>query len=146
MTRAPSPMPHNPMPQKPPTAPVLSPHLQIWRFTVSMAASITHRATGLALYAGSALLAIWLYATAASPALYSVLGGLIASPLGIGVLAGYSWALCFHMINGLRHLFWDRGHGFDLPTVRTTAWATYIGATVLMLIIMFVGLNNAGAL
>ena len=127
-----------------PTA--LSPHLQIWRFTVTMAASITHRGTGIAMYAGTALLAIWLFATASSPALFAVLSNILASPIGLIVLAGYSWALFFHMINGLRHLFWDAGKGFELETARMTAWTAYIAATVLMLIVMTVGLSRAGVL
>lgn len=145
MTSATQPPHKRPITSAPPTA--LSPHLQIWRFTVTMAASITHRACGVALYVGTLLLALWLYATAsASPALYSELSGLIGSPFGIAVLAGYSWALFFHVFNGLRHLFWDRGHGFELATARKTAWAAYVGATIMMLIVLGVGLSKAGVL
>ncbi len=144
MTSATTPKP-KPVTGAPPTA--LSPHLQIWRFTVTMAASITHRACGVALYLGTLVLALWLYATASvSPALYVEFSALLGSPIGLIVLAGYSWALFFHIINGIRHLFWDRGVGFDLPTARKTAWTAYIGATVLMLIVMIVGLSKAGVL
>lgn len=128
----------------PPTA--LSPHLQIWKFTVTMAASITHRACGGALYGGTLILAIWLFATAKHPPLYGIISDLLASPLGLIFLAFYSWALMFHMFNGVRHLFWDAGHGFDLPTARRTAMGAYIFATIMMIIIMVLGLKSAGIL
>ncbi len=126
----------------PPTA--LSPHLQIWKFTVTMAASITHRACGAALYGGTLLLAIWLYATAMHPPLYGLISDFLGSPFGLFFLAAYAWALFFHMFNGIRHLFWDAGHGFELKTAKRTAAAAYIFATVMMLIVMVVGLQNAG--
>lgn len=155
MTTASSSTPQKPRPispapgasrAKPEGQSVLSPHLQIWRFTITLAASITHRGCGVALYTGSAVLALWLYATAFSPALFDVMSGLLKSPIGIIALAGYSWALFFHMANGVRHLFWDVGHGFELETARRTAWAAYIWATVMMGVVLGFGLNNAGIL
>ena len=117
----------------------VSPHLQIWRFTVTMAASITHRGTGIALYTGSALLAFWLFAVAQGPAYFYPIGGFLTSPLGAIVIAGYVWALSFHLLNGLRHLYWDYGRGFDPKTAQKTAWSVYIGATILMGFIMYSG-------
>lgn len=124
--------------------PVLSPHLQIWRFTVTMAASITHRACGVALYTGSVVLALWLYATASNAALYGLMASILSSPLGVVILFGYCWALFFHMANGIRHLFWDVGRGFEMSTAKQTAWAAYIGATVLALIVVAIGVSSAG--
>ncbi|MEL6790062.1 MAG: succinate dehydrogenase, cytochrome b556 subunit [Pseudomonadota bacterium] len=124
--------------------PVLSPHLQIWRFTVTMAASITHRATGIALYTGSFLLAAWLVAAAFHAPLYGLLSAILSSPLGIIALAGYSWALFFHMANGIRHLFWDLGFGFELSTAKRTACFAYGFATVLAIVVTLAGLTNGG--
>lgn len=125
---------------------VLSPHLQIWRFTVTMAASITHRACGIALYTGSAVLALWLYAAAFNAGLYAGLSSILSSPIGLVILFGYCWALFFHMANGIRHLFWDIGRGFDLSTAKQTAWLSYIGATVLALGVVAAGLITMGGL
>ncbi len=123
----------------------LSPHLQIWRFTVTMAASITHRGTGMVLYGGSLLLSVWAYALAFSPALFATLANFVQSPIGIIIIAGYVWALCFHMLNGLRHLYWDTGRGMAPKTAAKTAWAIYIGSLVLALIILYVGHRGWGA-
>ncbi|WP_375201528.1 succinate dehydrogenase, cytochrome b556 subunit [Hyphococcus sp.] len=117
----------------------VSPHLQIWRFTVTMAASITHRGTGIVLYGGSLLLGVWAYALAFSPSLFPAVSGFIVSPFGIIIVAGYVWALCFHLLNGLRHLYWDSGRGLAPKTATKTAWAIYIGSLILAVIILYVG-------
>ena len=103
----------------------LSPHLQIWRWTVTMAASITHRATGIALYAGAGLLALWFFAAASGPEMFAPVGGLLASPVGLVVLFGFCWALLFHAMNGVRHLYWDSGRGLAPKDARITAWFIY---------------------
>ena len=91
----------------------LSPHLQIYRWTWTMAMSIFHRATGVALYAGTVLVAVWLLAMASGPAAYGYVGWLLGSPIGLLVLFGYTWALMHHMLGGVRHLTWDTGYGFE---------------------------------
>ncbi len=123
----------------------LSPHLQIWRFTVTMAASITHRGTGMVLYGGSLLLAVWAYALAFSPTLFASVSAFITSPLGFIVVAGYVWALSFHLMNGLRHLYWDTGRGLAVKTAARTAWAVYIGSVLLAALVLAAGYAGAGA-
>ena len=91
----------------------LSPHLQIYRWTWTMAMSIFHRVTGVALYAGTVLVAIWLLAMASGPAAYGTVAWLYGSPIGQLVLFGYTWALMHHMLGGVRHLAWDTGFGFE---------------------------------
>ena len=125
-----------------PTRP-LSPHLQIWRFTVTMAASITHRGTGMVLYGGSLLLAVWLYALAFSPSLYASVAGFAQSPIGFVIIAGYVWALSFHLMNGVRHLYWDSGRGLAPKTATRTAWAIYIASLALAAIILWTGYHGA---
>lgn len=102
----------------------LSPHLQIYRQSISMVMSIVHRITGAALYVGTMLLAWWLVAAAIGPGYFAFVNGLLGSPLGLLVLAGYTWALMHHMIGGIRHLIWDTGRGFDLGTVSLMSWGT----------------------
>ena len=99
----------------------LSPHIQIYRWTLTMVLSIAHRATGLALYAGTGLLAWWLVALAASPAAYADVQAAAATWVGQLVLYGYCWALLHHMFGGLRHFIWDVGRGFDLKLVEIVA-------------------------
>jgi succinate dehydrogenase / fumarate reductase, cytochrome b subunit len=100
----------------------LSPHLQIWRWHVTMAASILHRATGVALYGAALILAGWTLALASGPAAYGAYMGLLGSLLGTIVLFGITVSLFFHLANGVRHLVWDAGGGFEPRTADRTAW------------------------
>ena len=109
----------------------LSPHLQIWRFTVTMAASITHRATGIANAAGMLLVCLWVAALAVGGSFYDNVAAFFVSPLGVIFCVGYIWSLSFHLLNGLRHLSWDSGRGLALGTAKKTAWAVYIGSVIL---------------
>lgn len=94
----------------------LSPHLQIYRWSWTMAMSIAHRVTGLALYAGTVLIAAWLVAAASGPAAFATAQWIAGSFLGRLVLFLYSFALLHHMVGGLRHFVWDMGHGYDPQT------------------------------
>src|SRR5882757_3153001 len=96
----------------------LSPHLQIYRWPLTMAASITHRATGMALATGTLFLAWWLIAAASGPAAYAVFTNVATSLIGEIVLFGFVWPLSFHLLNGIRHLAWDLGYGFKVTTAR----------------------------
>lgn len=102
-----------------------SPHLQIWGWTVSMASSITQRATGIALYAGSILLVAWLAAAALGEAAYNTVTGLLGSPLGMVVLFGFTWAQMFHMAKGILHLVWDSGHLIGKDQGAQANWIVY---------------------
>lgn len=113
----------------------LSPHLQIWRWTATMAASITHRATGMALYGGTGLLAVWFVAAALGPDAFSPVDAAAGSLLGRIVVFGLAWSLMFHALNGLRHLYWDSGRGLAPKTATRTAWLVYAASLVLTLII-----------
>ncbi len=104
----------------------LSPHIQIYRWTLTMMLSILHRATGVALYAGTVLLAWWLLAAATGPESYAQVQAVSAAWYGRLVLFGYSWALFHHMFGGLRHFIWDTGRGFDLKHVEIIARVTSI--------------------
>ncbi len=94
----------------------LSPHLQIYRPQLTSVLSITHRATGIALVLGTMLLAYWLLAAASGAEAYSSAQQLLGSWPGRILLLGFSFSLFFHLCNGIRHLFWDVGLGFDLKT------------------------------
>lgn len=94
----------------------LSPHLQVWRWHLTMATSIFHRATGAALYAGTLIGAGWALSLALGRDAYASYMALLASPLGRLVLLGLTVSLFYHLANGVRHLTWDAGKGFAVKT------------------------------
>lgn len=110
----------------------ISPHLQAYdMLQMTSALSITHRITGVILGAGSVLLVCWLAAAATGPAAYDRVSWFIGSPVGYLLMFGWTAALFYHLLNGIRHLAWDLGYGFAIPTVYATGWATLIGTGVL---------------
>ena len=116
----------------------LSPHLQIYRWTWTMAMSIFHRVTGTANYLGTILVAVWLLAMATSPAAYDAVQGFFGSLIGRLILFGYTWSLIHHMLGGIRHLLWDFGEGMEPGTRFALARFTLIGSVVLTLLIWVV--------
>lgn len=104
----------------------LSPHLQVYRWQITMTMSILHRATGIALAVGAIGLVWWLLAVAAGGESYDRAMGCIASPFGLFLLAGFSLSLVYHLLNGIRHLLWDAGWGFDIPDVYRSGWAVAV--------------------
>lgn len=118
----------------------LSPHLQIYRWQWTMLYSILHRATGVALSAGTLLLAWWLLALASGPDAFAVANGFVGSILGMLMLFGWTWALMYHLGNGLRHLVWDAGYGFDLDVAQKSGHAMAAITGALTILIWVVGL------
>lgn len=122
----------------------LSPHLQIYTPMINMVMSILHRITGAALYFGTLLLAWWLMAAASGPEYFAYANAILGSLLGKLVLFGYTWALCHHMIGGIRHLIWDTAHGMDIATVDRLSWMTIIGSVALTVFIWAIILATKG--
>jgi succinate dehydrogenase / fumarate reductase cytochrome b subunit len=91
----------------------MSPHTTIWKWHLTMAASILHRMTGIALYVGMFIVVAWLFATAAGPDYYEPLADIIAHPVSQLFLFGFTLAALYHTLSGLRHLVWDAGLGFN---------------------------------
>jgi succinate dehydrogenase / fumarate reductase cytochrome b subunit len=109
----------------------LSPHLQIYRPQISSTLSILHRISGIALSVGALLLVCWLVSAATGDAAYNGLSAFLRSWFGILLLFGWTIALWYHFCAGLRHLAWDAGYGFDLPTMHLTGKAVLAGTAVL---------------
>jgi succinate dehydrogenase / fumarate reductase, cytochrome b subunit len=124
---------------KSPVARPLSPHLQIYRLTLTMAMSIVHRITGAALYVGTPLLAWWLLAAASGPNAYATFQAVASSLIGRLVLFGYTWALIHHMLGGIRHLIWDTGHGFAPAEREWLVRANLAGSIVLTVLLWIIG-------
>lgn len=109
----------------------LSPHLQIYRPQITSILSIIHRMTGVGLTLGVVLVVWWLLAAAIGPEYFAAVDGFMTSWIGLLVLLGSTWALAYHALNGIRHLFWDMGYGYELETVDRSGIAVVIGSGVL---------------
>jgi succinate dehydrogenase / fumarate reductase cytochrome b subunit len=101
--------------------PPLSPHLQVWRWHITMATSILHRATGIALYVGALIAAAWAVCLAQGPDAYAAFKALMGSPIGLFVMLGLTLSFFYHLGNGVRHLIWDAGHGLDPKAASASA-------------------------
>jgi succinate dehydrogenase / fumarate reductase, cytochrome b subunit len=101
----------------------MSPHLQIYRRQLTSVMSILHRISGLLLTVGVIGLAWWLLAVDAGGERYAQAARIVASPLGLLVLFGFSLSLVYHLLNGLRHLLWDMGWGFEIDETYRSGWA-----------------------
>ncbi|HZP65608.1 MAG TPA: succinate dehydrogenase, cytochrome b556 subunit [Rudaea sp.] len=120
-------MPQHPRP--------LSPHLDVYRWQLTMTLSILHRATGIALAVGTLLFIALLVALAAGPESYAAVQSFCASKLGLVLIAGWSWSLCLHLCNGIRHLAWDTGWGYEVPRARATGWGVVVVSTLMTVLI-----------
>ena len=115
----------------------LSPHLQIYRPQLTSVMSILHRTTGAALATGTLILCVWLIALAMGDVWYAMAIRVIGHPIVQIILFGYSVALVYHALNGIRHLMWDRGIGLTIPAVYRS------GQLVLILTIVITSLSWA---
>lgn len=122
----------------------MAPHLQIWRFTTTMAASIIHRITGVALYGGAVLLTVWFVALAAGPAYYNPVAAIIGSPFGLIVLFGFTWALVLHTLTGTRHIYWDTGRGMEYKTIARTSKLILASSIGIAIMIFVLALSDGG--
>ncbi len=118
----------------------LSPHIQVYRWPLSMALSILHRVTGVALGVGTLLLTWWLVAAATSPEALATAQWFMGSAVGLLLLFGWSLALIFHFFSGVRHLVWDAGFGFDAPSYNTSGWGVVIATGVATGLVWIIGL------
>ena len=123
-----------------PAARPLSPHLQVYKWQITMVLSISHRLTGVALSVGTLLLVWWLVALATGPQAFAVAQGFVGSWLGRLLLLGWSFSLFFHLANGIRHLFWDAGYGFENKTTTASGWAVVVASVALTVIAWIAGL------
>lgn len=123
----------------------LSPFMlgQTYRFQLTSLMSILHRVSGVVLVAGAIGLAWWLMAAAQGGESWARASECLASPLGMIALFGFSLALVYHLLNGIRHLLWDSGWGFELPEVYRSGYTVFALTVVLTALIWFVALGGA---
>jgi len=117
----------------------LSPHLQVYSWSLEMALSIFHRATGVALGGGALLITWWIIAIATGPDAYDQFRNVMSSIVGKVFLFGFTFSLMLHMCNGIRHLFWDIGKGFDLEDSRRSSKMVIFFSVVLTAISWVIG-------
>ncbi|WP_293474851.1 succinate dehydrogenase, cytochrome b556 subunit [Phenylobacterium sp.] len=103
----------------------MSPHVQVWRWHVTMLTSILHRVTGCGLYLGGLILAAWAVSLAAGPETYATFKALLGSPLGKVVMLGMSASVFYHLANGVRHLVWDFGHGLGKESATASSYMVF---------------------
>lgn len=113
----------------------LSPHLEIYRFSLTMALSIIHRITGVGLYLGSAVFAWWMFAAAMGQDQLDLVHLVLGNWFGQLILLGFTWALFHHMLGGLKHFIWDFGLGLELDQRTLLSWINIIGGLGLTLLV-----------
>ena len=101
----------------------MSPHLQVWRWHVTMLTSILHRVTGVGIYLGGLIVALWAIALAGGPETYAMFLGIMGAWYGKVVLLGMTASLFFHLGNGVRHIIWDFGHGLSKEDATSSSFA-----------------------
>ena len=130
-------------PAKPQARP-LSPYLQVYRWQITMVMSILHRVSGVILTVGAFVLAWWLLALAEGGEHYAHAADIVASPLGLLLLFGFSLALVYHLLNGLRHLLWDIGWGFEISDTYRSGWTVAVLTVAFTAAIWFAALRGHG--
>jgi succinate dehydrogenase / fumarate reductase cytochrome b subunit len=116
----------------------LSPHLQVYKPQITSVLSILHRGTGVVLAIGILLVTYWLAAIEGGEESFQTANAILGSWFGKLMLFGWSWALFYHLANGIRHLVWDAGFGFDLPTVYLSGKITVAASFVLTILLWLV--------
>ncbi|MFQ5785234.1 MAG: succinate dehydrogenase, cytochrome b556 subunit [Alphaproteobacteria bacterium] len=122
----------------------LSPHLQVYKPQLTSVLSIFHRLTGVALAAGALLLTWWLLAAASGPEAFATAQAFFGSWFGMLVLLGFSYALFYHLCNGIRHLFWDAGIGLEIDSVYRSGWLMLAASLALTVAAWAIGLAAGG--
>ncbi len=122
----------------------LSPHLQVYKPQMTSLLSILHRLTGVGLGLGMLLLAWWLIAAALGPEAFQAAQGIVGSVIGRVILFGFTFAFFYHLANGIRHLVWDAGYGFELASVTRSGWLV-VGATLILTLVAWVAGYGARA-
>lgn len=124
----------------------LSPHLMIYKPQLTSMLSILHRATGVFLFIGTPLLIYWLWSISEGPAVYQNLQSMLAHPIAQLILLGWVFALFYHLCNGIRHLFWDVGRGYELDSLYASGKFVVIAALLMTATTAFVAMSSTGGL
>ncbi len=121
----------------------LSPHLQVYKPQLTSVMSILHRATGMALSVGVLYLVVWVVFASGSSGTYAMFQSFNVSILGRIVLGGWLFCAFYHLCNGIRHLFWDMGYGFELKDADRSGWIVVAVSLIATIVSWIVGLRLA---
>jgi succinate dehydrogenase / fumarate reductase cytochrome b subunit len=127
-----------------PTNRPVSPHLQIYKPQLTSVLSILHRISGVILAFGAILVAVWLFSIAYNRELFEAIFAFLSGVLGRTFLFAWTLTLFYHLCNGVRHLFWDSGRGFELKQVYLSGWVSIIATIVLTVLVWTVGYTACG--
>ena len=119
----------------------LSPHLQIYKWQISSLLSITHRIVGVINFFATILICLWAVLIIFGESNYLFISFVLSSSFGKFLVISLCWTFSFHILNELRHLFWDAGFGFDLKVAKITGILTLIGSFVLTIVFYILGRN-----
>jgi succinate dehydrogenase / fumarate reductase cytochrome b subunit len=122
----------------------LAPHIQIYKIQITSLLSILHRGTGIVLYGGVFLWSIWFFMLVSGPENYQKFQDLLCHPVGILFLLVLSFSFFYHLCNGIRHLCWDLGYGYEMVAVRRTGWIVVIASFILTGTAWIIGLSDRG--
>ncbi len=128
-----------PTPRPRPISPFLFPPTGTYRWQITSTLSILHRLTGIALGLGTLMMTWWLLALLGEPEDFAAVQGFLGSWIGILLLVGWTWAIFFHLLNGVRHLVWDTVHGLDLASVYRSGWTVVVLSVLLTAVTWAVG-------
>jgi succinate dehydrogenase / fumarate reductase cytochrome b subunit len=120
----------------------LSPHLQIYKLPPTALMSVLHRGTGVVLCVGTLFLVLVLASAAVGADNFAGTYNLLSSWFGYLVLFGFTFSLYAHFCNGIRHLLWDMGYGFDISNATKGAMASFVAASVLTILTWIVAIAN----
>lgn len=119
----------------------LSPHLQVYKWQLTSVMSILHRATGIALSVGALYLVVWVLFASASPRTYVMFQSFNVSIVGRIFLGGWLFCIFYHLCNGIRHLFWDAGYGFELKDAYRSGWIVVVVSLAATIVSWIAGLR-----
>ena len=117
----------------------LSPHLQIYRWQVSSLVSITHRITGILNLLGLIFICIWISSVGISENFFEYFSIFLKSFIGKFTLIGFTWSISYHLLSGVRHLFWDLGYGYEIKTANISGTIVIFGSLILTLVLWLIG-------
>ena len=117
----------------------LSPHLQIYRWQVSSLVSITHRITGILNLLGLIFICIWISSVGISENFFEYFSIFLKSFIGKFILIGFTWSISYHLLSGVRHLFWDLGYGYEIKTANISGTIVIFGSLILTFVLWLIG-------
>ena len=117
----------------------LSPHLQIYRWQISSLISITHRITGILNFLGLIFISAWISSAGISENLFECFSVFLKSFIGRFILIGFTWSISYHLLSGIRHLFWDLGYGYEIKTANISGILVILSSLILTIVLWIIG-------